>query len=165
MIKRQVFFSFEFLKDNWRAAQIRNIGKVSDDSTFSDNLWEEVKYKTDENIKTWINEQLTKRSCIIVLIGETTYSRKWVKYEIEQAYKLGKGMFGIYIHGLKDKYEKQGVKGYNPFDYIYTTNGEKLSKYVITFNLNYSLSKYVYEDISNNIQKLIEFAINNVGNY
>ena len=37
MPNRQVFFSFEYYKDYWRAAQIRNMGKVSIDSTFSDN--------------------------------------------------------------------------------------------------------------------------------
>ena len=47
MAKRQVFFSFEYNKDNWRAGQVRNMGKVSDSSTFSDNDWEEVKLKTD----------------------------------------------------------------------------------------------------------------------
>lgn len=30
---------------------IRNMGKVSDDSTFSDNDWEEVKKKSDIEIK------------------------------------------------------------------------------------------------------------------
>ena len=55
MAKRQVFFSFEYNKDVWRAAQVRNMGKVSDDSTFSDNDWEEVKSKSDADIKKWIN--------------------------------------------------------------------------------------------------------------
>ena len=62
---RQVFFSFEYKKDNWRASTIRNIGKVSKDSTFSDNDWEEVKYKSKENIEKWIKEQMKMRSCII----------------------------------------------------------------------------------------------------
>ena len=51
MAKRQVFFSFEFNKDAWRASQVRNMGKVDDSSTFSDNDWEEVKEKTDAKIK------------------------------------------------------------------------------------------------------------------
>ena len=45
MAKRQVFFSFEFNKDAWRASQVRNMGKVDDSSTFSDNDWEEDKGK------------------------------------------------------------------------------------------------------------------------
>lgn len=44
-LKRQVFFSFEYNKDAWRASQVRNMGKVDESSTFSDNDWEEVKEK------------------------------------------------------------------------------------------------------------------------
>ena len=55
LLKRQVFFSFEYNKDAWRASQIRNMGKVDNSSTFSDNDWEEVKEKTDKAIKDWID--------------------------------------------------------------------------------------------------------------
>ena len=34
MPKRQVFFSFHYTNDNWRAGQIRNMGKVDGSSTF-----------------------------------------------------------------------------------------------------------------------------------
>ena len=86
MPKRQVFFSFEYDKDNWRAGQVRNMGKVSNDSTFSDNDWESVKKDSETAIQRWINAEMAKRSCIVVLIGSTTSTRKWVKYEIEKAY-------------------------------------------------------------------------------
>jgi hypothetical protein len=161
MSKRQVFFSFEYGKDAWRASEIRNMGKVSDSSTFSDNDWEEVKSKSDKDIKSWINNQMAKRSCIVVLIGETTSSRKWVKYEIEKAYSLDKGIVGIYIHGLKDKDGNQADKGANPFYSVYTNGGERLSKYVTCFDSAYLSSKYVYDDIKNNIESLIEDAISN----
>ena len=73
MAKRQVFFSFRYAYDVWRASQVRNMGKVSNDSTFSDNDWEEVKSKSDESIKKWIDEQMAKRSCVVLLIGEYTH--------------------------------------------------------------------------------------------
>lgn len=165
MAKRQVFFSFEYMKDNWRASQVRNMGKVSNDSTFSDNDWEEVKYKTDENIKRWINDQLEMRSCVVVLIGETTANRKWINYEIEQAYKKNKGLVGIYIHNLKDKNSNQSNKGKNPFDYVYDYKGNKLSDHVKTFDSSYITSNLVYNDINNNIENLIEDAIKNGGLY
>ena len=38
------------------------------------------------------------RSCVIVLIGTETASRKWVQYEIKEAWKRGKGIVGIYIN-------------------------------------------------------------------
>lgn len=161
IIMRQVFFSFEYNKDSWRASQIRNMNVVSKSSTFSDNDWETIKSKSDNSIKNWINEQMAMRSCIVVLIGETTSTRKWVKYEIEKAYELGKGIVGIYIHGLKDENGEQTEKGRNPFYNVFTNNGERLSKYVACYDPLYKSSKDIYDDISNNIDYLIENAIDN----
>ena len=165
MAKRQVFFSFEYNKDNWRASQVRNMGKVSDDSTFSDNDWEEVKSKSDADIKKWIDSQLEKRSCVVVLIGSTTANRKWINYEIEQAYKKNKGLVGIYIHQLKDSNSKQSSKGNNPFDYVNDYKGKALSSHVKTFDSLYTSSEYVYDDIKDNIDSLIEDAISKAGTY
>lgn len=166
MAKRQVFFSFEYNKDNWRASQVRNMGKVDSSSTFSDNDWEEVKEKTDAKIKEWIDTQLEKRSCLVVLIGASTSGRKWIKYEIEKAYELKKGIVGIHIHNLKDSDGKQSNKGSNPFYNIFIgKDNERLSKYVTSFDSSYSTSSYVYDDIKNNIEQLIEDAISNKGTY
>ena len=161
MAKRQVFFSFEFNKDSWRASQVRNMGKVSDSSTFSDNDWEKVKSKSNSEIKKWIDEQMEMRSCLVVLIGHTTSTRKWVKYEIEKAYELNKGIVGIYVHKLKDVYGAQTTKGSNPFLSVFTNDGERLSKYVTCFDSDYITSKKVYEDIEDNIESLIEDALIN----
>ncbi|WP_427171821.1 TIR domain-containing protein [Fusobacterium nucleatum] len=160
MGKRQVFFSFHYNNDNWRAGQVRNMGKVDSSSTFSDNDWEEVKEKTESKIKEWIDEQLNKRSCLVVLIGKETANRKWINYEIKKAYKLNKGIVGIYIHKLENSLGKQDEKGDNPFDYL-TLEGEKLSKYLKCFDSTYSLSKDVYNDIKDNIEYLIEYGIEN----
>lgn len=157
MAKRQVFFSFHYDNDNWRAGQVRNMGKVDSSSTFSDNDWEEVKEKNESNIKEWIDEQLNKRSCLVVLIGEKTANRKWINYEIKKAYELNKGIVGIYIHKLENQFGKQDNKGKNPFDY-FTLDGEKFSKYIKCFDSYYSLSKTVYNDIKDNIEDIIEYG-------
>ena len=160
-MKRQVFFSFEYKKDSWRAGEVRSMGKVSNQSTFSDNDWEAVKSKSKSDIKKWIDEQMEMRSCIVVLIGKTTSTREWVKYEIEKAYELNKGIVGIYVHNLKDQDGNQTDKGSNPFYHIYTNSGERLSKYVTCFESSYKLSNNVYNDIANHIEELIEDAIKN----
>lgn len=166
MAKRQVFFSFEYNKDAWRAGQVRNMGKVDSSSTFSDNDWEEVKDKTDAKIKKWIDDQLAMRSCLVVLIGATTSGRKWINYEIEKAYELKKGIVGIYIHNLKDSDGNQTTKGSNPFYHIYIgEENERLSKYVTCFDSSYKSSQYVYDDIKENIEQLIEDAISSAGTY
>lgn len=166
MAKRQVFFSFEYNKDNWRASQVRNMGKVDGSSTFSDNDWEEVKEKTDKKIEEWIDSQLAKRSCLVVLVGATTSGRKWIKYEIKKAYELNKGIVGIYIHGLKDDEGNQSTKGSNPFYQFYIGDENKrLSNYVQCYESPHTSSKYVYDDIQENIEQLIEDAISAAGTY
>lgn len=164
-MKRQVFFSFEYRKDAWRASQVRNMGKVDKSSTFSDNDWEEVKWKSDSAIRKWIDEQMAMRSCIVVLIGATTSTRPWVKYEIEKAYELGKGIVGIRIDRLKDQNGDQTSEGSNPFYQLYTDNGSRLSNYVTVFKSKYSSSSYVYDDIKEHIEDLIEDAIKKAGTY
>ncbi len=165
MAKRQVFFSFEYKKDNWRASKVREMGKFDDKSTFSDNDWEEVKSKSNKDIETWINNQMEMRSCLVVLIGSTTSERKWVKYEINKAYELGKGIVGIYIHNLKDSDGNQTKKGKNPFDYCYDNNNNPLSDNVKCFDSGYKISTNVYSDIENHIEDLIEDAIERRGTY
>ena len=163
-IKRQVFFSFEYCKDCWRAAQIRNMGVVDAESTFSDNDWEEVKSKSDENIKKWIDNQMAMRSCVVVLIGETTATRKWVRYEIQKAYELNKGLVGIYIHNLSDNEGNTTSGGQNPFDLIpivYPEVSIPLSRFVTCYNPVGRNSKEVYGSIKDNLSSLIENAINN----
>jgi hypothetical protein len=164
--KRQVFFSFEYDKDSWRASQIRNMGKVDNSSTFSDNDWEEVKEKSDKKIREWIDAQMAKRSCLVVLVGRTTSGRKWITYEIEKAYELSKGIVGIHIHGLEDADGKQTTKGSNPFyNILIGDKKERLSKYVTCYDPPYKLSKNVYKNIEDNIEDLIEDAIANKGTY
>ena len=160
MAKRHVFFSFHYNNDCWRAGQVRNMGKVDDSSTFSDNDWEEVKEKSDAKIEEWINDQLQKRSCLVLLIGEKTADRKWINYEIKKAVELDKGIVGIYVHKLKDKDGKQANKGKNPFS-SFTYEGKNLSNFIKCFDSSFVSSNYVYDDIKNNIEDLIEYGIEN----
>jgi len=145
---RKVFYSFHFDNDNWRAGQVRNIGAVEGDKPVNGNKWEDVKSKSDTAIKAWIDDNLKDKSCLVVLIGEKTSERKWVIYEINRAWELGKAVCGIYIHKLEDVYGKQSSKGKNP-----------LSSHIPVFESDYSLSKYVYDDIKSNIADLVEKAI------
>ena len=163
MAKRQVFFSFHYSRDVWRASQVRNMGKVDNSSTFSDNDWEEVRFKSDIKIQEWIDNQLSMRTCLVVLVGSHTSERKWVRYEIQRAYEMGKGIVGIRIDRLKDIYGEQDVAGPNPFYSIFTKDGQRLSNYVKLFETDYLTSSYAYTDIQDHIESLIEEAISNRG--
>ncbi len=163
-IKRQVFYSFHFDKDVRRVAQIRNIGTIEDNKPVTDNDWETVKKGGENAIKKWIDDNMKNRSCVIVLVGEETSKREWVHYEIKKAWNEGKGLFGIYIHNIKDpllcKEGKSGVcnQGRNPFEeFHFAKTGKKLSDVVKCYNPK---AWDAYNDISNNIEKWVEDAIN-----
>ena len=100
MAKRQVFYSFHYDNDVFRVQQIRNIGALEDNKPVSANEWESVKRGGEASIKKWIDDNLRYKSCVVVLVGEETANRKWVRYEIEKAWELGKGLVGVYIHNL-----------------------------------------------------------------
>ena len=51
----------------------------------TDNDWETITKGGDKAIQRWIDDQLDGKSCNVVLIGENTAGRKWIKYEIEAA--------------------------------------------------------------------------------
>lgn len=157
--KRQVFFSFHYNRDAWRANQVRNMGVVTNDEPLSANDWEEVKKGGDDAIKKWIDQQLNMRSCTVVLIGQETASRPWIDYEIQKTWELGKGIVGICVHNLKDKDETQAPKGENPFA-KFTVNGRPLTDVVKTYcNEEWADSKDVYATIQDNIAKWVEEAI------
>ena len=95
MAKRQVFYSFHYDNDVFRVQQIRNIGALEDNKPVSANEWESVKRGGEASIKKWIDDNLRYKSCVVVLVGEETANRKWVRYEIEKAWELGKGLVGV----------------------------------------------------------------------
>jgi hypothetical protein len=156
---RKVFYSFHYIPDNWRAAQVRNMGVVEGNQPVSDNDWESVKRGGDSVIKSWIDGQMEGRSCAVVLIGSRTAGRKWINYEIEKAWNDGKGVVGIYVHNLKDRDKKQSIKGLNPFDELKLSNGKILSAVVQTYDPPSSDSQQVYGYIDRNLEALVEKAV------
>jgi hypothetical protein len=155
---RKAFYSFHFRPDNSRAGQVRNMGVVEGNVPVSDNDWEAVKKGGDAAIQKWIDSQLSGKSVAIVLIGSATAGRKWIKYEIEKAWKLGKGVLGIYIHRLKDLDGNQSSQGRNPFD-DFDFGTTKFSSIVKAYNPPYTDSKQVYRYIHDNLADWIEEAI------
>ncbi|AFY60228.1 TIR domain-containing protein [Synechococcus sp. PCC 6312] len=155
---RKVFYSFHYNPDNWRASQVRNMGIVEGNRPASDNDWETVKRGGDKAIQKWIDDQMYGKSVAIVLIGQNTAGRKWIKYEIEKAWKDNKGVLGIYIHNLKDKDGNQSIKGNNPFD-DFTIGDKIMSSIVAAYDPPFLTSTYVYNHIYNNLADWIEKAI------
>ena len=155
---RRVFFSFHYKPDNWRASQVRNIGKVEGNSPASDNDWESITKGGDAAIKKWINGQMYGKSCVVVLVGTKTAGRKWIKYEIEKALEDGKGLVGIHVNKLKDAGGETAVKGTNPFS-DFEVDGVPLTQSAKCHTPSGTTSTAAYEDISDNIEEWIEDAI------
>ncbi len=168
-IKRQIFYSFHYNNDVFRVQQIRNIGSLEDNAPVSVNDWETVKRGGDKAIEKWIDDNMKNRSCVVVLVGEETHKRPWVRYEIKKAWADGKGILGIHIHNfkcaktVKDNPNLSGKcsQGKNPFD-TFTVGGKDMSSIVHCYNPN---SNDPYNDVKENLEKWIETAIQIRTNY
>jgi len=159
--KRQVFYSFQYKPDCWRASTVRSIGAIEGNRPAPDNDWETIISGGDKEIVTWIKAQMKYRSCTIVLVGSDTANRKWINYEIVQSWRAGMGVVGIYIHGLKNHEGDIAAQGGNPFDYItYGNSGTKLSAIVRCYNPSGNNSKERYDWISKYISDAVEESIN-----
>lgn len=160
MTKRNCFYSFHYVPDNWRVATVRNIGTIDGNSPTSDNNWETVKKGGDAAIEKWIADEMSGKSCIVVLVGSDTANRKWINHEIIKGWDAGKGIVGIYIHGLKDSKGNTSSKGDNPFDYIgYGDTEKKLSSIVKCHTPTGSSSQDKYDWIKENLANVVEEAI------
>ena len=160
-MKRQVFYSFHFDNDVMRAWQIRKMGAIEGNEPVAPNNWEQIK-RSEYAVKKWIDDNMKYKSCVIVLVGSETASRKWVDYEIRKAWNERKGLFGIYIHNLKDPITGTCRKGANPFDNVLMRNGQRLSSLVSCYDPN---SWDAYNDIAKNLENWVEEAISTRENY
>lgn len=136
---RRVFFSFHYERDKWRVNQVRNawVTQGREAAGFEDAAdWEEVKRQSEEEIKSWIDDQLHGTSVTAVLIGNETAGRKYVNYEIKESVRRGNGIIGIKIHRLKDKDDGKDFQGSNPLkDFVIETKDgvKKLSSVFDTY--------------------------------
>ena len=173
---RKVFFSFHY-DDIWRVNQIRNMGVVNNVGFKDEAEFEAVKRKGEQAIKNWIDNQMQGTSVTAILIGSSTYKRRFVHYEIEQAIKNDKGIIGIHVNQLKDQAGKtENTFGRNPLDWHKIVQplfwgGDhviRAADYYKTyepsgFGLPGLILLDAYDQIKNNIQDWIEKAAAQVG--
>lgn len=154
MAKRNIFYSFHFDNDVFRVQQVRQMGVIDGNEPVAPNTWEQLK-KSDASVEKWIDDNMSGKSCVIVLIGMDTHKRPWVNYEIKKAWKDGKGLLGIHIHNLKCPNNGKCAKGANPFDAINFKRGDK----VIVPKAYDPKSTDAYGDIKENLSAWVEAAI------
>ncbi|MFD9464857.1 TIR domain-containing protein [Streptomyces sp. NPDC060027] len=121
---RRTFFSFHYERDVWRASVVRKSAALKTDIApeFIDaSLWEESKLKGDDALRKLIKDALYGTTVTAVLIGSETFKRRWVRYEIDQSIARGNGLFGIYIHNIRDQNGNRDTRGLNPLNPQYAT--------------------------------------------
>lgn len=139
----RTFFSFHYERDVQRASVVRKSSMTKsaiDPEWIEAGIWEEAKTKGDAAIKKLIAEALIGTSVTAVLIGAQTSNRRWVQEEIEQSEKRGNGLFGIFIHNIKNFDQQTDYKGTNPLPWKYATYD------------------WVYDDGYNNLGKWVDAA-------
>lgn len=157
---RKVFYSFQYKPDNWRVSKIRNIGAIEGNKAASDNDWETITSGGDKKIKEWIDKQMERRTCAIILAGSNTADRKWINHEIVEAWNKGLGVLVIFIHNITDVLGNQCSKGTNPLYYVtHGKTGKRLSTIANAYDPPRVTSKGVYNYIADNIDDWIEDAI------
>ena len=121
---RRVFFSFHYARDAWSVGQVRNswiANPYHQAQPFYDRAaWEQVRRRGDAAIKGWIDSQLKGSSVTVVLIGPQTLARRWVRYEIDESVRLGMGLLGVTLEGMKQANQTYDhwphYSAYGPFD-------------------------------------------------
>jgi hypothetical protein len=158
-VARRVFHSFHFKRDAYRVQQVRQMGVIEGQRLLSSNDWEAVQKRGDAAIRAWIDEQMTGKSCLVVLAGAQTANRKWVDYEIAKAWNEGKGVVAVHIHNLKNSLGEQDRKGTNPLYYITLHKTTRLSTVAKAYDPPFSTSTSVYNHIKKNLESWVEEAI------
>ena len=160
---RRVFFSFHYKNDVVRANQVRNSWVTKEDreaAGFIDAAeFEKIKDQGEAAIKRWIKQQLSGTSVTAALIGTDTSNREYVKFELQESYAKGNGMFGIYIHQCKDLDGKTSSKGSNSFGEI----GKDSNGKPVYFSVAYPCYDWVADDGYKNLGSWVEAAAKKAG--
>jgi len=137
-VARRVFFSFHYEDvSSFRANVVRNSWVTHDagkQNTFSDSsIWEAARTRGPAAIKALIDEEgLHGTSVTVVLIGQRTHERRWVKYEIVRSFERGNGIVGVHINRIRDKEGYITSKGLDPLErigFLVSKDGKKVYFY------------------------------------
>ena len=116
---KRVYFAFHYQDViDFRANVVRNHNFLGVESAgyYDHSIWEEAKKTSPLALKRLINSELQNTSVTAVLIGTSTWARRWVRYEIMKSIERGNRVLGIHINSIKGKDQLTKVSGANPFD-------------------------------------------------
>lgn len=121
---KTVFYSFHYTRDVHRVQLVRNVNALEGQPLLNAQEWEQVKGRGRVAIENWIDEKMKYKRAVIVLVGQETAERPWVRYEIDKAWRDRKPLLGVRIHGLSamgsvdragsDPFKAAGITGAVP---------------------------------------------------
>lgn len=100
VMARSVFYSFHYERDVHRVQLVLKFGALQGQPLLNAQDWENVRARGNKAVEEWIDDQMAYKQAVIVLVGQETASRPWVRYEIDKAWKSKKPLLGIRVHGL-----------------------------------------------------------------
>ena len=83
MMAKTVFYSFHYDRDVHRVQLVRNVDALQGQPLLNSQDWESVQSRGRQAIENWIDDQMKYKRAVVVLIGQQTAGRPWVKYEIQ----------------------------------------------------------------------------------
>lgn len=147
---KRIFFSFHYQDvKEFRANVPRNSWLFKKDrfeaGFFDASIWEASKKSKELALKRLINSGIRNTSVTAVLIGDQTYARRWVRYEIVRSIYCGNKVIGVHINKIPDKNQRiKLINGPNPFKYLgiqFSQDGKNIKVY------NYIPNKWIeYKD-------------------
>lgn len=102
---RRIFPSFVW-EDKKYVNQIIQQPKIVGDENlgFESGVPSEEVRKNDQAIRRWIQEKMKICSCLVLFVGEDTWTSKWCRYEFDLAGELGKGRLLVWLDGMTDPF-------------------------------------------------------------
>lgn len=153
---RKCYVSFDAAHDLWRVQQVRNMGRIEAQPLLNRKAWDEIRRRGDKAIAAWVDDNMRGKECLVVLVGARTADRRWVRYEIKQAWRSGLGVLAIHIHNLKDRDGRRAEKGRDPFEALLVEGKAVEGR---AYDPPFSDSVAVYEYIRNNVTQWITDAV------
>jgi hypothetical protein len=159
--KRKAFFSFHFddvMRVNvvWQAWRFRHPDSVLTPTFYDSSLWESRQREGDDSLKRLIREGVDYTSAVCVLIGSSTWARRWVRYEIARAVVDGRGLLGVHINSIRHHQTRMphGL-GLNPLEFMAVgkiqENWLVLAKYYL-FERDIKFGWLRYQDYTNSVK-------------
>ena len=123
MTKRRIFISFDH-DDTEKVNGFLGLRNIIDGLDFYNHKLDHRINSTNEDyVRRVIREEyITPASVTVVLIGNDTASSKWVKWEITESIRQGKGLLGIKLKdtngSIPDGLPDNHIGGWQPDEFI-----------------------------------------------